>query len=146
MFSNAMNDDDWRRRGARAVAALEDLSPVEQRFIRAFRAFCSEGRGPGEMRGGLFCDFIRETLQAARRPIMHHHVDCTCVGADEACLAAYVDAAAIGADEDAALAASLILRPDMSIVLVPMAAEVGRLLAWPGQGIHAARLAQGRPH
>ena len=67
---------------------------------------------------------------------MHHHVDCTCLGADEACLAAYVDAAASGADEDAALAASLILRPDMSIVLVPMAAEVGRMLAWPAGRRH----------
>ena len=113
------------------MAALEDLSPVEQRFIRAFRSFCTEGQGQG-----LFCDFVRETLHAARRPIMHHHVDCTCVGADEACLAAYVDAAASGADEDAALAASLILRPDMSIVLVPMAAEVGRMLAWPAGRRH----------
>lgn len=127
MFSSRQSADDWRRRGSRAVAMLEDLSPVERRFVQAFRSACSEGvKAPG-----LFCDFVRETLHAARRPIMHHHPDCTCVGADEACLAAYVDAAATGDDEDAAMAASLILRPDMSIVLVPMAAEVGRMLAWP---------------
>ncbi|MGR3760223.1 hypothetical protein ACUXV3_08820 [Roseobacteraceae bacterium NS-SX3] len=80
---------------------------------------------------GRLCAFCAEH---GRRPLMHHGLSCTCLGADESCFAHLVASAAEGQDEDALLLAALLVPPQKAQALAELARDTGRLL----QGLAAA--------
>lgn len=61
----------------------------------------------------------------ARRPLMRHHANCNCLGADEACFAHLIAASAEGDREDAMMFAMLMARPGVAPVLVSLAEQFG---------------------
>lgn len=123
-------------RGGAAVGLLADIGPVEAGSVLCLRLW-SEGvaaqdalrrsfhdsLGPrhGTEATEALCGLVEICGRHARRPLMRHHLDCACLGADEASFAHFVAAAAEGEREDAMLIASLMVRPDMA----PMMTELG---------------------
>ncbi|MEC8575938.1 MAG: hypothetical protein VXZ09_20120, partial [Pseudomonadota bacterium] len=63
-----------------------------------------------------------------RRALCRHGCHCRCLGADEAVFAHLIEAGANGDQEDAALLASLVVRPDMAMCFAGLAAEFGMAL------------------
>jgi hypothetical protein len=64
----------------------------------------------------------------ARRPLLCHHAECTCVGSDEAALSLAVSLAAAQEREEAALVLSLIVRADALLPAVDAAGRWGLAL------------------
>ena len=64
----------------------------------------------------------------ARRPLMRHHCDCACLGADEAVMARFVRLASRGEREDATLMAMLLIRADIAPLAVSLAEQLGLLI------------------
>ncbi len=139
-------------RGATPVTRLEALPALEQAAIVQLRLWCSGpehraelwnayatafGGAEGARHLKAVERFVGLLATASRRPVVHHCVDCLCVGADEAAVAALVSAAAEGAREDACLLASLLVRPDMALPMADAAAEAG--LALRRLALRAAR-------
>ena len=127
-------------RGGAPVGHISDLGPVEAGAILYLRLW-SEG---ADAQSQVWNDFATalgtaqgrkalrsfETLFAlckrhARRPMMRHSVQCSCVGADESCFANFIGYASEGAREDALLIAMNIVRPDVAAMLVGLAEEFG---------------------
>lgn len=130
-------------RGSSAVGHMTDLDPVEAGAVLYLRLWCegscSRARltadfvaslGPD---GGLsavrcideLCDLL---VRHGRRPLMRHHLDCPCLGADEACFANFIAAASEGDREDAALIATLMVRADLALCLLDHAKTFGLAL------------------
>ena len=126
-------------RGGAPVGHLRDLDPIEAAAVLYFRMWC-EGRS---VRDRLASDFLsslgprygHDALSAfdglcdvcvryGRRPLMRHALDCSCLGADESCFANLIVLAGEGEREDAALMASLIVRPDLALQTADMAEQV----------------------
>jgi hypothetical protein len=61
----------------------------------------------------------------ARRPLLHHSLNCSCVGADEACFAHMVCAAGTGARDDALTFAMLLANPNAALLILPAAQRFG---------------------
>lgn len=131
------------QRGAVPVGYVCELGPVETGAILYLRLWFD---GPdaqsqvwqdfssslGQQRGRqviesfeVLCDLC---VRYARRPMMRHHVTCKCVGADESCFANFVGYASEGAREDALLMAVNMVRPDVAVSLVDLAAAFGLAL------------------
>lgn len=130
-------------RGARPVANIEDMDPIEAASVRYFRLWFDGRRGQkealedfhavfGQDVGNRHARQMRELLLAvvenSRRPLMHHQNCCQCVGADECAFANIMAAAAAGDREDTALFTSLLVRPDVAMCLSGLAQEVGMIL------------------
>ena len=130
-------------RGGAPVGVLSDLADVEAAAVICLRLWCD---GP-DSKAAVRADFtdalgpeggaraMREFEQLlglcarhGRRPLMRHGVHCKCVGADEACFANCIAAAAEGDLNDAMLIATLLVRPDMAPMAVPLAAAFGLAL------------------
>lgn len=146
--------DDWEERpgtgsrGGAPVAVLGDLAPVERRVVVLFRLWCDGAAGQAEIRRRLAaavgagraandcaaddCGALGElfglVLRGARRPLIRHAADCSCVGADENALAGLIAASAAGAREDAALFALALLQPKAALPAVLLAEPVGLML------------------
>ncbi len=113
-----------------------DLAAIAQDFARGL------GRGAGACAATDFDQLCGLIARHGRRPLMRHGRNCSCVGADEACFAAFVATAAEGCREDALLMAMLIVRPDMAPGLVALGQQVG--LALRRMALHAAGDEAGR--
>lgn len=134
-----MSASSAAQRGGAPVGLLEDLGPVEAGTVLYLRLW-SDGtaarRRPGatdaqllpEDAAACFEDLCRLCLRYGRRPLMRHHIDCGCVGADESCFANFVACATEGDREDAMLLASLLVRPDMAPSLCALAQTFGLAL------------------
>jgi hypothetical protein len=116
------------RRGAASVGFIADLEGVEAASVIYFRLWsaCRHGRaqvqsdfvetlGPraGERAFQSFDQICTLCSSYARRPLMHHSVKCSCLGADEACFANFIATAAEGGREDTMLIATLLVRADV---------------------------------
>jgi hypothetical protein len=125
------------------VGRIEDLDPVGVELVGLLRrltagpaarataeALLDRRAGPDMAQRVIaaFDGFWRQIALHGRRPLMRHGTGCTCLGADEACLATLVEAAAEGAREDALLMACLVVRPDLSPMVVADAAALGLAL------------------
>ncbi|TPE52650.1 hypothetical protein [Amaricoccus solimangrovi] len=139
-----------RTPGAAPVARLAELPPLERRVVLYARLWSAGRLGQAEVwkdlierhgPAGATCAaghldaLLRETLAFARRPLQCHAPSCPCAGGDECVLARFVALAAEGAREDAILMATLMVRPDMSLILAAIAEDLGLLLM---RGIAAA--------
>ncbi|WP_209098663.1 hypothetical protein [Shimia sp. R10_1] len=131
-------------RGAQRVGLLGDLDDVERLAVRWLRHWdrdpegqaalvTSLGMALGQDRArnvsGVFADLMEIGQQFGRRQLCRHGLYCDCLGADEAVFAHIVEAASNGETEDAAMLASLIVRPDMALCFSGLAAEFGIALA-----------------
>lgn len=127
-------------RGGSPVAMLDALPEPEARLVRYLRGWCAGPEGQAgvwnEMAVTLGAPGARAGLAAleallalfldhGRRPLMRHHPDCSCVGADEAAFAEFVGLAAEGAREDAMMLAALMIRADMLMQAVGLAETLG---------------------
>jgi hypothetical protein len=129
--------------GGAAVGHLLEMPELERQVILYLRLWCDGQRGRQEVwqdlaarQGaaearrtlGAFEELVGLAVAHARRPLVHHRIECPCAGVDECALARMVALSAEGAREDAALIATLLIRPDMALVLAAIAAEFGLLL------------------
>lgn len=141
-------------RGGAPVGVLADLDPLEANAVLYLRHWSNGAKGRdavskemvtllGLPRGEAAIEALDNLLALCRdygrRPLMHHHMRCTCLGADEACFANFVAAAADGERDDALLLATLLVRPDVAPMLASVAFEFGLLLR------RAAERAPARP-
>ena len=131
---------DRPARGAAPVGHLDDLDPVEATAVLCLRLWCEGPEaqaqvwadfattlGPSAGRAALadFEELCGLCLRHARRPLMRHGLGCRCLGADEACFAAFIGYAAEGRTEDAFLMAAAMVRPDLAHALTGLAQSVG---------------------
>lgn len=130
-------------RGGTAVGLLTELPPLEAGAVRYLRHWFggAEARADlyqtfRELLGadladsafdafGRLCDFC---VKHGRRPLVRHGMTCSCLGADENCFANLLAAAATDQTGDAALLASLLVRPQQVQTLSALAAQFGLLL------------------
>lgn len=125
-------------RGGTPVGHIGDLGPVEAGAVRYLRLWCDGtqtqvshdfavalGQVHGDRAAADFDQLCTFCARHGRRPLMRHHLTCKCVGADEACFAAFIANAAEGAREDALLMAMLLVRPDLAPGLTALAQQVG---------------------
>ena len=131
------------KRGGAAVGLLADLPPLEAGVVRYFRAWFSgaaaradlyqtlgQAMGPSLAKStlesfGALCDFC---VTHGRRPLIRHGMTCSCLGADENCLANLVAAATKGEAADADLLAALIVTPQKAQALSLLATQTGLFL------------------
>lgn len=131
------------RRGAASVGYLTDLPPIEAASIGFLRSWCdSEGsqlgvtreftRALGDEAGTQAVRMLHQLCAICtdhgRRPLMRHGLNCSCLGADEACFANLISAGSEGAREDAMMLASLIVRVEMAPMLASLAVDFGMAL------------------
>ena len=129
--------------GGAPVGLVSDLDDLEARAVACLRLWQSGAAHRRGLRNELTARLgssraqhalsTLETLfdlcaQHARRPLMRHQVDCSCLGADEACFAQFIATAAHGEREDAMLLAMLIVRGDVAPVLTGLAQQAGLAL------------------
>lgn len=131
------------RRGASAVGVVADLDAIEAASVIYLRLWCggqesrsvieadfTEGLGQIAGREALasFDDLCRMCVRHGRRPLMHHGVQCVCVGSDEACFANFIATAIEGEREDALMIATLIVRTDVAPLITALATRFGLAL------------------
>jgi len=131
------------KRGGAPVGFLAELDPVAASAVTYLRLWCDgpaarsqveqdftialgHDRGRNVLRS--FQSLCELCGQHGRRPLMRHHVDCKCLGADESCFANFIGYASEGACEDALLMATALVRPDMAPLLVGLAQDFGMAL------------------
>lgn len=138
-----MRHEKFPPRGAAPVGFVGELPMLETGFVIYLRLWCS---GPehqqqvekdfrvslGDERGTRALHSFEELcslcVRHGRRPLMRHHINCKCLGADESCIANFVAAATEGDKEDAMFIATLLVRPDMTPHVTALAQEVGLAL------------------
>lgn len=126
-------------RGGTAVGQLSDLDPIEAAAVLYLRLWSDGESGHERLRAdfigslglthgraalGAFDDLCLHCARYGRRPLMRHALSCSCLGADECCFANLVALAGEGEREDAAMIASLIVRPDLALPMADLAQEV----------------------
>lgn len=129
--------------GGVAVGRLADLEPVEALAVVYLRHWAessdifdrfrndlaaSAGQCASDAAFDSFGKIATLLGQFGRRPLMRHQPDCLCLGADEACFANLIGCALRCEREDAAMIASLIVRPDMCLTLAGQARACGLAL------------------
>ena len=128
-----------RARGAAAVGRIADLSPIEVASVLYFRMWndgqnglaqikrdfiSTLGSDDGQTAFWAFDNLCQHCSHYSRRPLMRHQLKCNCLCADESCFANLIQAAGEGEREDAALMASLIIRPDLALPMADLAQQV----------------------
>lgn len=152
-----MHDPKLSARGSAAVANLGAVPVMEAAIVRYLRAWCdgpdgqtmvwsdlSTAFGPAAAKEGLeaFERLLSLVLRHGRRPLMRHHMDCTCVGADEAVFAQLVTSAATADHEDAMLIGSLLVKAQVLPLVTDAARRFGQLLLRvPDAGLPAPSIA-----
>lgn len=124
------------QRGAAPVGHLCELPALEKTAVFYFRAWCAgePDRGViamdlrlvmGEIAGDEAADDLNALMTAltrhARRPIMHHALDCGCLGGDESAFANMIAAAAVQDVDDALLFAAALTRGHAAYPVVQLA-------------------------
>lgn len=127
-------------RGSAPVGHISDLGPVEAGAVIFLRLWAGEPQGrprleadftallgpvDGPAAAERFDTLCRLCHSHGRRPLCRHAPDCRCLGADEACFAAFLVTACEGEAEDALLMACLLVRPDVAPCLADLARAVG---------------------
>jgi len=127
-------------RGGATVGLLDQVDPWHAHLVLNLRLWCTGHRGrqqvcaayhaalPGSVAQSAFEAFdlfLTTILSAARRPLMHHDVNCRCLSADERVVLTLVMDAAGGHLNDAALIASMIARPALAEHIAILAGQVG---------------------
>ncbi|MBU0645425.1 MAG: hypothetical protein KJ731_03015 [Alphaproteobacteria bacterium] len=112
--------------GAEPVGRMDQLDAQGRMVVALMRGAQIAGKDSdiSKVYGQMMMVFERH----ARRPLMRHHPDCACLGADEAVMARFVRLAARGAREDAALMAMLLIRADIASLAVSLAEQLGLLI------------------
>jgi hypothetical protein len=134
-----LTNHNHSRRGGATVGQIADLTPVEAASVLYLRMWgegengirqiehdftTSLGINDGQAAFWAFESLCQNCTIYGRRPLMRHQLRCNCLGADESCFANLIGAAGEGAREDAALMASLIVRPDLALPLADLAQQV----------------------
>ncbi len=129
-----------KNNGGVAVGDLSMLAAWEQALIHDLRLWCQGPDGRAQVwnrfaltlpRGTagahihVFEDLIATLSTYARRTLVRHHVECACLGADEAVFLHIVRAASAGDIHDAAMVAALVVLPAHAERVALMAAQVG---------------------
>lgn len=129
--------------GGSPVGYLTELDDVEAGAVHYLRLWCggpeSQAKARDDFTGVLGAAHGRTALNSldqicelcdlhGRRPLVRHPEGCGFPGPDEACFARFVATAAEGEREDAMLIATLIIRADMSPILVELAESLGLAL------------------
>lgn len=127
-------------RGGAPVGFVSDLNAVEAGAVLYLRLWCSgaDARAQvsrdfatalGASQGAqvlssfeALCDLC---VQHGRRPLLRHHMNCKCLGADESCFANFIGYASEGAREDATLIATTIVAPEWASALAGLAEDFG---------------------
>ncbi|MGH1330645.1 MAG: hypothetical protein ACRBBK_07170 [Paracoccaceae bacterium] len=137
-----------QQRGGAPVGMVDDLGPLESAAVLFLRLWSdgAEGREKvligfeaalGEKAGARatadFAQLYDLCLHYGRRALVRHDVACRCLGADESCFGTFLAAAVEAPSEDAALIATLIVRPDMALPLAGLAQNVGLSLLRVGK-------------
>lgn len=112
--------------GAEPVGRIDQLDAQGRMVVALMRGaqIAAKDSDISKVYGQMMMVFERH----ARRPLMRHHPDCACLGADEAVMARFVRLAARGAREDAALMAMLLIRADIASLAVSLAEQLGLLI------------------
>ena len=125
-------------RGGAPVGFITELDGIEAASVIYLRLWCdgpdaqakvwsdfAAELGPDRGQKALksFEDLCSLCTTHGRRPLMHHSVNCKCLGADESCFANFIACAATGEREDAMLIATLLVRPDVAPLITDLAAE-----------------------
>lgn len=128
-----------KKRGGAPVGHMSDLDPIEAAAVLYLRMWSDGQIGQDRMTRDFETAFGtaagRDAMSAfdalcshcaryGRRPLMRHALTCSCLGADECCFANLIALAGEGEREDAALVASLIVRPDLALGVADLAQEV----------------------
>ncbi len=137
-----MNDAQTKRGGA-PVGYIAELDAIEAASVIYLRLWAdgpvSRAQVKSDFATALGVDQGNRAVRTfeqlcslcashGRRPLMHHSVQCKCLGADESCFANFIAAAAGGEREDAMLFASLLVRVDVAPMIVSCAADFGLAL------------------
>lgn len=136
------------QRGGAPVGMINDLGPIESVAVLFLRLWSDGAQGRekvligfevalGEKAGARatadFAQLYELCLQYGRRALIRHDINCNCLGADESCFGTFLACAVEGTSEDAALIATLIVRPDMAMPLAGLAQSVGLSLLRVGK-------------
>jgi hypothetical protein len=134
---------DRPTRGGAPVGHVAELDAVEAGAVLYLRLWCdgpsaqarvwndfATALGPDAGRRALrsFEELCALCVRHGRRPLMRHHVNCRCIGADEACFANFVAVASEGDREDAMLIATILVRADIAMCLLGHAEAFGLAL------------------
>lgn len=148
-----MCDDERTPYGARAVGALASAQPTVRLYVWMLRrwldgvcgqqamwnhfAAASDPRS-GHIAMGLFEAHMSALAKHARRKLYRHGSECSCLGADEAALAAVIDRAQAGASTEAYQAAALVAHGAGLFETVETATHLARTLAPIAESVLAA--------
>jgi hypothetical protein len=136
------------QRGGAPVGMIDDLGPIESAAVLFLRLWsdgptgredvligfeAALGKSAGARATAEFAQLYDLCLHYGRRALVRHDVKCRCLGADESCFGTFLACAVEGASEDAALIATLIVRPDMALPLAGLAQSVGLSLLRVGK-------------
>lgn len=131
---------DQHAHGGAAVAVLNQMQAWEANLVLNLRLWCEGPSGQqqvwNEYRAALkstdahlechaFETLVRTIVSAAHRPMIRHHVGCSCVGADEAVFVNLIRFASEGHLNDAALVATLLIGPARAEHVAVLAGQVG---------------------
>ncbi|MCY4304688.1 MAG: hypothetical protein OXC62_07935 [Aestuariivita sp.] len=127
-------------RGAAPVGYIAELDPIEAGAVIYLRLWCAGsetrlkmisdfeivlGHEQGQKAIKAFDTLYSLCVHHGRRPLLHHQVNCKCLGADESCFANFIGYASEGNREDALLIATNLIRPGMAAQLVNLAQDFG---------------------
>ena len=123
--------------GSAPVGCIDELTPAEGWWVRAFRHWNGEARLLSEDMTGRFGAARAERILSrfgelmeivslySRRPLAIQRTDCGRLSSDEAVLALLCTTATHGAREDAMMIACLMVRPDVAPIAVSLAQGLG---------------------
>lgn len=149
-----MCDEDHNEpRGARSVGALAAAPPTVRLYVWMLRrwldgvcghqamwnhfAAASDPRS-GHIAMGLFEAHMTALTKHARRKLYRHGSECSCLGADEAALAAVIERADAGASTEAYQAAALVVHGPGLFETIETATHLARTLSPIAEPILAA--------
>ncbi len=129
-----------KQRGGAPVGYITELDAIEAASVIYLRLWSDGDDARAQVRNDFltalgpvqghkalrsFEDLCGLCVRHGRRPLMHHAVQCKCLGADESCFANFVAVAADGEREDALLIATLLVRPDVAPLIASCAFDFG---------------------
>ncbi|WP_306456093.1 hypothetical protein [Octadecabacter ascidiaceicola] len=144
-------------RGGAAVGHLGELNAIEAGAVIYWRLWSTGidgqrrthadfsrvlGEKPGFEAVDALAQIFDLCVRHGRRPLMRHDLDCKCLGADESCIANFIGYASECKREDAALIASLIVKPDLCLPMAALAQTFGLAL----RRMALAELPRGAPN
>lgn len=130
-------------RGGAPVGHLGELGAVEAATVIYWRLWAGGLKGQrraktdfctalGDKAGTQAVDALAQIFDTCarhgRRPLMRHGLGCTCVGADESCIANLIGYASECRRDDAALIATILVTPDLCMHMAALAQTFGLAL------------------